>query len=1109
MPTLHLNGTPRVTGTRRDEALLSAREAGLLAWLHLEGPTPRARIAGLLWPAGTEARSRANLRQLLVRLKRGAGELVAESDGVLRLAAAVQVAVDDSRPLLGTLAFDDAADLADWLQARRDEALRRHQRETLARARQHLEQGEIDAALAAADTVLASHPESEQAWRVRMESFCRRGDRASALQAWDDCRLAVRAAFGVAPSAETQALGERILDAELPAAGPAGSGGLPPALRRPPQLIGRDAVLAGVQRCLALGHGAVVLGPAGIGKSRLLAEVAARFGAALVVGARPGDIVRPGVLAARLAAAALRRYEPVLDAATRADIDRLLPLAPGDPEPVALHSLLEHRRVLGALARGLHACRERGLRLLVIDDLQFADDASLEALQVLLGLGLALPPEQAVLPLLGLRPEEASPAAVALVDLLAASGRGARFDLPPLEVPALRTLLADLALPGAGALDLDALAAALLARVGGNPAFVLESLKSLCIDGLGGWAPGRPLPLPPTLRESVRRRLQRLSPEALQLAQLAAVAQGDFDLALAAAAAATTPLALAPRLAELAAAQVFDGQSFAHDLVADAVQQSLPPVLAATLHGVVAGHLIDQHGAAASIAVHLQAAGQTRRAADWLLQAGQQARARWQHADAARAMEAAARALDLQADRALAFGAWREAARCWNTAGQPDAAGQALDRAAALATDAREDMRLRVTRHTWYLNTQRYAEAAAAALGLAAELPAKVDLLDDEELAGALVTAALSAPHCSDATPLLELCNTVRRHVAGRPRWLAPVCFAEGLTLNWLARPLQALPVLRSGWDLAQANDLRGDGVNLGNQLIRSHEALGDLDAAIAACVSTRRAAADAGAGEVFAAELLSTEGFLQVAAGRVQLGHERLAEARRRHGGAPAAYLAVREALSWLASGRIDRAEEVLAGAGPPPASGLPLAAYRAWTQLRVDRACGRPAAHPPGQAAAVAGPDDGLLALRGRVVQARHADPARAALPELQALLDLLHVRGLRAMARSTACAAALAACAQGRPAVALAHARAAVADGPHVDPWCDETAAIWRDAAQVLAACGRRDEARAAAAAGAQWVRQAAAGLVEEADRRAWCEGHAVHRELLCWAGSVPPP
>ncbi|MBP7668809.1 MAG: hypothetical protein KA774_18330, partial [Burkholderiaceae bacterium] len=46
---------------------LERKHAALLAWLHLEGPTPRGRLAGLLWPDVPEDRARGNLRQRLLK----------------------------------------------------------------------------------------------------------------------------------------------------------------------------------------------------------------------------------------------------------------------------------------------------------------------------------------------------------------------------------------------------------------------------------------------------------------------------------------------------------------------------------------------------------------------------------------------------------------------------------------------------------------------------------------------------------------------------------------------------------------------------------------------------------------------------------------------------------------------------------------------------------------------------------------------------------------------------------------------------------------------------------------------------------------------------------
>ena len=63
--TLRRRGSVRASG---GEALpLGSKVAGLLAYLAVEGPTPRSTLAGLLWPEVTEATARNNLSQALTR----------------------------------------------------------------------------------------------------------------------------------------------------------------------------------------------------------------------------------------------------------------------------------------------------------------------------------------------------------------------------------------------------------------------------------------------------------------------------------------------------------------------------------------------------------------------------------------------------------------------------------------------------------------------------------------------------------------------------------------------------------------------------------------------------------------------------------------------------------------------------------------------------------------------------------------------------------------------------------------------------------------------------------------------------------------------------------
>jgi hypothetical protein len=80
------------------------------------------------------------------------------------------------------------------------------------------------------------------------------------------------------------------------------------------------------------------------------------------------------------------------------------------------------------------------------------------------------------------------------------------------------------------------------------------------------------------------------------------------------------------------------------------------------------------------------------------------------------------------------------------------------------------------------------------------------------------------------------------------------------------------------------------------------------------------------------------------------------------------------------------------------------------------------------------------------------------------------------------------------------AAADARAALALAEAIDPWLDDTARRWVDAAEVLSACGCLEEAQAALDAGEHWLRQGAEGLSDPARREAWLRGHAAHRQLL---------
>lgn len=1102
---LQLNGRPCVHAAGAPAVPLSLREAALLAWLLVEGPTPRARLAGLLWPGSTEAQARANLRQTLARLRRGAGALIAEADGVLRLAPGVTASPG---PLLEGLDFDTLPEFAQWLAARRDEQGRQRERELAARGRQCLEAGDTAGALAAADELLAAQPENETAWRLRMEALYQQGDRAAAIAAWDACRLALRQAFGVAPSAATNALGQLLLASDAAPAGPqALPASLPSALRRPPRLVGRDALCQALARHLALGGSALLAAPGGMGKSRVLERAVTAPQATLWLGVRPGDAVVPGSLIGQLLTQALARFTPALDPATAADVAHW---APGSDDGAGLQSELAHRRAIDALGRALDACHARGLRLVVVDDLHLADAASLALLHRLLGRWLSAAGDgggAAPQLLLGARTLELPPAGQALRDTLAGHAMGRVFELSPLDGDGVAELVAGLDLPAAaqawGPDGRQALAQALHAAVGGSPAHVLEALRHLVMDGLASWRPGQPLPVPDSLVETLRQRLARLPADALQLAQLAAVAQSDFDIGLAETTLGRTALALAPPLAALEAAWVFDGERFSHDLVAEAVRSLLPRALVGPLHRRVAEHLIARGDAdAARIAHHLCAAGATGEAAPWLMAAASAACGRWQLAEAADGFAAAARGFEAAGQPAQALAAWCQALRCWVELRRFEPAQQALAAAWPLAHSAPDQARLRAREVQLLFHNRRAGEAVAVARPLAqalAGLTGPTAQLDAEELVYALRSVCLAVQGGLPACDVLALCERAQPVAARRGgELLASFELARAGTLLWAGQPGQAAQALEATWQALPAHCDPYLRRSVGNQLMRVRQALGDLAGALELgrlLLSPQPGAEDPS----FEADVLSLLAMMQVACGQPAQGlasmallHERL-----RAAGEPMRELyASTLALTCLALGQTEAARRWLdEHTQPPGRPGYLMVDYPALlARTRLARACGEPLA-PWLQQLQALGPLPGGGELHRQVALAGWQPQPRA---QLLVLLDALRERGQAGLVRSVEMAAARAALAEGDRTAAAGHARAALALAACVEAWSDEAASVWLCAHAVLTTCGCTDEAQAALAAGQAWVAQAAP--VDEAARHAWRHGNPVHRALL---------
>lgn len=732
---------------------LPARDALLLAWLAIEGPTPRARLAQLLWPDSAPQAARNALRQRLFQLKKLAGiDLVAGQD-VLTLADGVLHDLETSDDMLAGLDIEAGAELLEWL-ARQRQRRRERLRQSLAELSDMAERAQDWAdALGHAREMLALDPLSEEAHRRVMRLHYLAGDRAAALLAFDACERILKDEVGASPSLETLALLRTVEAAREAPAAPV----IPVAMTRPPRLLGREAERGQLELVLRESAVALLRGEAGMGKSRLLAELCGMAGQARIhVGARPGDAAVPYALAGRWLRALLAACRIDLDAMQRERLARLLPEL-GTPAPVQRDQLMAAVDAVFTLAR------QRGLSGVIVDDLQFADAASIALLQSLAGRGDAGW-------IVAMRPAELGEAAHAFCEAMQQRASTVVLDLPALVPGAIAELIDSLGVEGLSGAEQ---AAALCARTGGNPLFVLETVKAALAQ------PGRALrphgeapaaidwPAAASVLRLIQQRLARLSPAALRLARCAAVAGQDLSSALAAAVLGLPVIDLADAWSELEAAQVLRDAGFTHDLVAEAALASVPDAVARPLHAAVAAFLEAHEGEPARVAEHWLAAHEALRAVAPLQAAALHARKLWRHEEASDRYARAADILLASGRRREAFDAYFRAAEArseWRTdervrqwAGQLDAlaeddgqrAAAACLQTAVLAEQRQFDDARRVAGEG--LALARRADAA----DLEVELLWTLTALDWErrELAGAARHAEAALKRFDDVVP--------------------------------------------------------------------------------------------------------------------------------------------------------------------------------------------------------------------------------------------------------------------------------------------------------------------------------------------------------------------
>ena len=1070
---------------------LEPKDALLLAYLAIEGPAPRSRLAALLWPDVDEERARGNLRQRLLRLNRAAGVELVTGHPQARLADGVEHDLAETHELLEGIASEAAGGLSEWLDAQRQRRSRAWAAALAGSSARAEAEGRLDEALAQACAWVDVEPVSEDAHRRVMKLHYLRGDAGAALAAFQRCAKLLHDELGVKPGRETLELKQQV-ERAAPAVRVAP---VPPAvpitMTRPPRLVGRDTELAMLARAWDERQAFLVLGEAGMGKSRLLAEFAFEHPRVIAAQARPGDAGVPFATLARLLRIAMAGRPHGTSVAGPTQLARVLPeLAPAtgaaaEGQPLQLRQAIE--AVLSEAGR-------EGIRGVVLDDVHFADEASLDMLRAL----VAGEPACDLRWGFAQRPGEASSGAQALRETLEDGLALATVGLAPLDVRAMATLVDSLGVPG---LDGTAIADRLVRHTGGNPMFALETLKQAAAAG----ASFESLPRPATVGTLIERRLRQITPPAIALARVAAVAGVDFSIDLAEHVLKTPAVALADAWNELESAQVLKGAAFAHDLVFEATLRSMPEAIATHTHGSIADWLERAGGEPARVAAHWEATSTPQRALPWLHKAAERAQAAMRPRESC---DFLMRAADIEAHAATPEQAFETLARIAERRFQvaPDRSLLPLiDRLDALAATPAQQIDALQARAAFSIHYLGPVADGIAAIERAIALATK-EGLDRRRVESTLRATTLYAMQGDDATAARraeELLPDVRRWPPDRER-----CDALGHIAFALARAGRIAQAVRLfDESAADAQAIRypvAAIVVLGNAalgLVRLHrpaDALARLERSDALCTAHDQLEGSRSSNDWIATRALRLIGRHSEALRRAEVAVETM----RERSPETVSNAIVARANVWLDLGQVARAmqdRELAQRAAARPSLKHEVAVL----DLRLAIEANVRAADAPARGRSLQEePLQLYTELTAKLLLIALAPPteAPAAVRDVVAAARRSELRGLEASALSRLAVAEMGA---GDADSAATHARLAVELAGELNTEDLSWPAIVRNAVVVLQWAGGAYEARALALRGEAWLRDTAERQVPSEFRESFLARNPANRELLALA------
>ena len=598
-------------------------------------------------------------------------------------------------------------------------------------------------------------------------------------------------------------------------------------------LVGRDVECAALRSRLAVSRAkpvpvVLVTGEAGAGKTTLVEHVLATTSTVVLRG-RAAAWACPAyeVVASALRPAVRSAAEPL--PAVLAQVMPELGAVPAEPSPAAVAAAV--CSVLAAAAGG------RALTLF-LDDLQWADEASLDLLAALADAASGLP-----VALVGCYRSDELPRGHrlrAVRALLRRNHRLAEIELGPLRDDDVTRMLTRLW----GAVPEPALAAVVASRADGLPfaveelAFALRDGDRLAYrDGAVMLAGAGAAPVPEGIREAVLLRASRLTAEERTLLEAAAVAGIDFDVDMVLAAAGTGAWPDGFTASGLLT-EARDGRAaFHHPLTQEAAYADIPWSRRRRLHRALASTLASRDAAPALIAVHQLAARDFGLARPALLAAAEEHYAVHAYRDAARALRTALEHWPPGEQDDSRLVAIDRLARCAEMCSEYADAVMLL-RELADGQERRGDTRARAgtcrrlalaheLRGQWEsaLTAREAAAAAFSAAGIPAE--AAIDRL-------AIAAHLRSAASFAAALATLNAAQADAQ-ACGRTDLLLRI---QGLRGNVLARQGQhrgGIAALRQALDQALAESLPDTAAELQQRLADALEHSGDYRAATAA----------------------------------------------------------------------------------------------------------------------------------------------------------------------------------------------------------------------------------------------------------------------------------